>query len=485
MTQLPPGWVPATVGDLLANVDAGKSLSGFGRPAGPGELGVIKVSAMTWGTFRPEENKALPPGTVIEPRWTVRAGDLLFSRANTSAYVGACVQVAETHPNLILSDKSLRLTPSPGVVSTWLMYALRAEGTRTQIEALASGTKESMRNISQEKLRSIRIPVPPTAEQERIVAAIEEAFSLLDAGETALHNTRKRLKRMRDSVLTAAVTGQLVPQEPTGTPTSDELAGGCQSVGDQSLQEVPESWSWVRLGSIASEVRNGVFASRPSAEPPGIPILRIGAVRPMALDLNDVRYADLDPGDPAVGRALLEGGDLLFTRYNGNPEFVGACAAVPASIGPLLHPDKLIRVKVDTNVALPRFVEIAATTGASRTFTRSVTKTTAGQAGISGSDLKRMPLPLPPVAEQSRIVEEVERQFSFIEAVERAVDATLSRSAGLRRSVLKAAFEGRLVEQDPADEPASVLLERIAADRAAAATRKRVPSRVWGKVVAS
>ncbi len=87
--------------------------------------------------------------------------------------------------------------------------------------------------------------------------------------------------------------------------------------------------------------------------------------------------------------------------------------------------------------------------------------------------LRRFPVPVPPLEEQARIVAEVERQLSFVEACERAVDVGLARSAGLRRSVLKAAFEGRLVPQDPSDEPASVLLDRIRAERAAQPVAKR------------
>jgi type I restriction enzyme S subunit len=225
-------------------------------------------------------------------------------------------------------------------------------------------------------------------------------------------------------------------------------------------------------------VRNGIFVSRPSDTPPGIPILRIGSVRPLALDVNDRRYAAVDVTDSRVARALLHAGDLLFTRYNGNPAYVGACAVVPRHDGELLHPDKLIRVVVDPTVVDPRWVTLAAATGMSRRFIDGATKTTAGQAGISGSDLKRMPVPVPSLEEQRQIIEEVDRQFSFIDACERAVDAGLARSAALRRSVLKAAFEGQLVPQDPNDEPASVLLERIRAEREAAAKSAKPKARV-------
>ncbi len=469
MTQLPRGWALACIDDLVSADGLfcdGDWVESKDQSPG-GEVRLTQLADVGEGKWRDRSDRHLTRDAAERLRCTfLEAGDVLVARM-PDPLGRACLFPGDPKPSVTVVDVAV-IRPGPaGIRSDWLMWAINAPGTREQIEAAQSGT--TRKRISRRHLGSVKLGVPPLPEQGRIVTAVEEAFSLLDAGEAGLRTARTRLKRMRDSVLVAAVTGQLVPQDPTDTPAAHELATlGVESAGVQSLQELPASWMWVRLGSIASEVRNGVFASRPSADPPGIPILRIGAVRPMSLDLGDVRYADLDAGDPAVGRALLEGGDLLFTRYNGNPEFVGACAAVPSSIRRVLHPDKLIRVKVDAAIALPRFVEIAASAGASRTFTRSVTKTTAGQAGISGRDLKRMPLPLPPVAEQVRIVTEVERQFSFIEAAERAVTAALTRSRGLRRSVLKAAFEGRLVPQDPSDEPASVLLERVAAERAAA-----------------
>ena len=217
---LPDGWEWAEVGALLTRIEAGKSFATLGRPAEADEVGVIKVSAMTWGEFRPDENKAVPSGSTIDPNWVIRAGDLLLSRANTSEYVGACVLVGQDHPNLILSDKSLRLVPEPGVSSSWLLHYLRSATARSQIEALATGTKQSMHNISQAKLRSILIALPPTDEQSRIVTEIERQISFLEACERAVDAGLARAAAMRRSVLKAAFEGQLVPQHPCDGPAS-------------------------------------------------------------------------------------------------------------------------------------------------------------------------------------------------------------------------------------------------------------------------
>jgi type I restriction enzyme S subunit len=218
--DLPGGWAPAELGGLLEDIEAGKSFATQGQAAQAGEVGVIKVSAMTWGEFRPAENKALPPGTAIDERWRIRAGDLLLSRANTADYVGACVLVQRDHDELILSDKSLRLRTAVGVDRRWLLYALRSRPVREQIERLATGTKESMRNISQAKLRSLRVSLPPAEEQIRIADEVERQMSFLEACERAVDAGLARSAGLRRSVLKAAFEGRLVPQDPSDEPAS-------------------------------------------------------------------------------------------------------------------------------------------------------------------------------------------------------------------------------------------------------------------------
>ena len=146
-----------------------------------------------------------------------------------------------------------------------------------------------------------------------------------------------------------------------------------------------------------------------------------------------------------------------------------------------MHPDKLIRAVLLENGALPEFVQIAANSGHSRVFLSGRVRTTAGQAGVSGTDVKQMPVPLPPLADQRRIVAEVERRLSVIQQTEAAVEASRQRADRLRQSILKRAFAGELAPQDPDDEPASVLLERIRAQReaeqAAASAGKKRPAR--------
>jgi type I restriction enzyme S subunit len=217
---------------------------------------------------------------------------------------------------------------------------------------------------------------------------------------------------------------------------------------------------------VALEVRNGISV-KPDGDA-GTRILRISAVRPMALNAADTRF--LTDNGSSWEAYRLRNDDLLFTRYNGNPALVGVCARVNLEREDLLvYPDKLIRVRLEHRVALPAFIEKAVHVGASREFIDGKTKTSAGQVGISGGDLKDVPVPLPPLNEQRRIVAKLEALQARSRRAREALDAVPPLLERLRQSILAAAFRGDLTKDWRAKhkdvEPASKLLERIRAER--------------------
>jgi len=167
----------------------------------------------------------------------------------------------------------------------------------------------------------------------------------------------------------------------------------------------------------------------------------------MALNTEDVRYVPDGASIKNISDYFVDPGDLLFTRYSGSPELVGACAVVPDHTSKLLHPDKLIRVKVNHAIMEPRFMELAAAVGMTRQEIRNRVKTTAGQTGISGSDLKAVPFPVPPVNVQRQIVEKAEGELAWIRKVEESVMSAEKRSSQLRSSILSAAFSGKLTSE--------------------------------------
>lgn len=192
---------------LIQRIETGKSLGGT-APATEDEWGIIKVSAMTWGAFRPDENKRIPDAQA-NPAYEIREGDLLVSRANTSAYVGASVLVGQVRPRLLLSDKSLRLVPRTGVDPAWLNEVLQAPRTRQQISALATGTKDSMRNISQKALLSVLVPDTPAEQQSEVLAAARGAGDSVESLASAVDRTNRRSDALRRAILAAAFSGGL------------------------------------------------------------------------------------------------------------------------------------------------------------------------------------------------------------------------------------------------------------------------------------
>jgi len=200
-------WTPHVLGDLLERIEAGRSFGAASRPAQPEEWGIVKVSAMTYGEFREEENKALPAGVPIDARSEIRQGDLLLSRANTREHVGAAVLVGHCRPRLLLSDKSLRLHPLAAVDRGWLLFALRTPSARAYLSAESGGVKAGMHNISQAALRAMPLLVPPLLEQRRIVGSLEAAFSRLASTDASLLAAQRKSKALRRSLLAAAIPG--------------------------------------------------------------------------------------------------------------------------------------------------------------------------------------------------------------------------------------------------------------------------------------
>ena len=408
--NIPHSWVETTL-DTVCDVILGQSPPGsaynenrHGLPffQGKAEFGPLYPTARKWTT---EGNKRAQPGDVLV---SVRAP---VGPTNLAPF------------RCVIGRGLAALRPTAVTTTRFVLYQIRA--TQDRLASIATGSTFSA--ISGDQLRNHRFVLPPLPEQERIVAAIEEQLSRLDTAEQLLDRVRRRSAQMRAAVL---------------------------------AQAVEADWPVKPLGELLVSVRNGIFVSRPAPGPPGVPIFRISAVRPLQLDLSGIRYAPISLSE--AHSYLLNAGDLLFTRYSGNPAYVGACAVVPAHVTTVIHPDKLIRGVVDRSLVMPEFVAIAVNVGEGRRQIDERLKTTAGQVGIAGGQLKTVEIPIPPLKEQERVVAKVDHSLTILDALATATDHALLRSDHLRHSILERAFSGQLVPQDSSDEPASDLLARSA-----------------------
>jgi type I restriction enzyme S subunit len=328
--------------------------------------------------------------------------------------------VAVAERDVALNQDLKALIPSDGVLPEYVAWALRAFARSILHTCTKSGT--TVQNIETAKLIEFEIPVAPISEQQRIVAAIEEHLSRLDAAEELLHRVRRKARRLRAALLTKATA----------------------------------SYEGVELGRLATDLRYGT-SLKCTYEPRGLPVLRIPNIKDGCVEVSDLKFAS----DPTVDLSpfLVIDGDLLFVRTNGSRDLIGRVAVV-AGAGRMAFASYLVRVRLDHSRLDANFAALALSTPASRALIESKAATTAGQYNLNLAALRSLPVPLPPLDEQRRVVAEVDRQLSIVEVIEAEVESALRRTLGFRRSVLRRAFKGELVPEGRSDAVASVLLER-------------------------
>lgn len=383
-----------------------------------------------------------------------------------------------------------------GIPNAFLMHQLN------QIEygPFVSGTTRL--KLPQAPMRRMQLLIPPLPEQHRIVETIESHFARLDSAVATLERITAKLKRYRASVLKAAVEGHLVQTEaelalregrdyePASvlvervlkerrrrweeaelaklkaagkTPKDDGWKAKYEeplAPDSFGLQKLPEGWCWANIDQLSSDIRYGT-SSKTTDDSHGVPVLRMGNIVDGTLDFDDLKYLPL--GYHEFPELLLSPGDLLFNRTN-SAELVGKTAVFRSNRMVCSFASYLIRVRTLPG-CVPEYVCYFINSFAGRRWIASVVSQQVGQANVNGTKLKACVIPLPPLVEQQRIVTEVERLLSLSDDVRTKTRQGVFRCQRLRQAVLKWAFEGKLVDQDRTDEPASVLLERIKAER--------------------
>jgi type I restriction enzyme S subunit len=508
VSELPTGWAWVSLGELLLRIETGKSFKCEERPPNDDEIGVVKVSAVTWGRYQELESKTCLDADRMNPELFISAGDFLFSRANTIELVGACVIADEVRRRIMLSDKILRFRFVDDAHKNWTLQLLRSKAGRLQIESLASGNQDSMRNIGQERIQQIQVPLPPSAEQTRIVAKLEELLSDLDAGVAELKAAQKKLAQYRQSLLKAAVEGALTAEWRTNNSPSETGAQLLQRILTErrarweakqlakfaeqgktppkdwqkkypepvqpetnELPELPEGWVWASLdmlGEIASGVAKGTKRDA-EVEVREVPYLRVANVQRGFLDLSEVKTILATERD--IAELTLQAGDILFNE-GGDRDKLGRGWVWRNEVENCIHQNHVFRMRPFLPEVLPELISHHGNTFG-KTWFQSAGKQTTNLASINMTMLRMFPVPLGPADEQRELLNQLDVQIDQLDRQEKAVELALKQSTAQRQNILRAAFAGQLVPQDPNDEPASVLLERIRAERAERDTVKK------------
>ena len=319
------------------------------------------------------------------------------------------------------------------------------------------------KRVPQSFLEEALIPVPLFDDQKSIVAEIEKQFSRLDEAIANLKRVKANLKRYKAAVLKAAVEGKLTEdwrkQHPNVEPASKLLErilaerrakwNGRGKYKEPAALEVidfpslPKGWTWASLDQLSWDSSYGTSV-KCSYNNSGPAVLRIPNIASGKLDFRDLKFA---PDSYEVGRGdKLSAGDLLIIRTNGSRNLIGRSTVVRQPLpSASAFASYLIRFRLAQQLEIIKWLSAIWDAERFRVWIEKRASTSAGQHNISMSVLARLPVPLPPLAEQDQIVSEVERRLSVIEALEVAVNANLTRAERMRQSILSNVFAGKLV----------------------------------------
>lgn len=207
-------WDGLQWGSFIVSIEAGKNWNAEGRPPRADEFGVVKVSAVTWGEFNEVESKTC----TVEEQWNenvqIHEGDFLFSRANTLQLVGNCVIVKSISRRLMLSDKILRFKFDKRVIPEYVLHFTRSNLYRNQIEQLASGNQDGMRNVSQKNMKLVEFPIPKLEEQAEIVRLLDDLLDKEQQAKEAAEGVLEQIDLIKKAILARAFRGELDTNDP-------------------------------------------------------------------------------------------------------------------------------------------------------------------------------------------------------------------------------------------------------------------------------
>ena len=500
--ELPDGWVKSTLGDVCEP-------SQYGYTAKAGSTGSHRFLRTTDITKEHVDWSNVPYCSMTDDeaeKYLLSDGDIVISRAGSVGFS----KLITSPPKSVFASYLIRFRPliNPKYVS----YYLLTPGYWGAIDDGASGI--AVQNVNARMLSQIELPVAPEKEQLRIVEKLEELLSDLDDGVAELKAAQIKLMQYRQSLLKSAMEGSLTAEwraknKPTETgeqllkrilterrkrwekqklaefeekgqkPPKDWQKKYPEPVAPDisELPELPEGWVWATIDQLALNKRYG-SSSKTNDDATGVPVLRMGNIQDGEIDFDNLKYLPRDHKE--FPNLLLNDGDLLFNRTN-SAELVGKTAVYRGVGNGCSYASYLISVTFSDGY-LPEMAAFLINSVIGKEWIANVMNQTAGQANVNGTKLGELAVPLPPQAEQKAIVSEMLRLRKDIGIQLNQTAISIQQSEAQRNNILKDAFSGKLVDQDPNDEPASALLDKIKAQREPKekpkTNKKKAPSKV-------
>ncbi|MEU8154923.1 restriction endonuclease subunit S [Micromonospora sp. NPDC048986] len=482
MTDLPDGWTQVTLGDVALSVKNGIFVSRPGTE--PDGVPILRISAVRPGSLQLGDIRytGMDRGSLAQSDALLTPGDLLFTRYNGNIdYVGACAVVPGIAEDLAYPDKLIRVRVDAEFADPlYIGYAFASPQVRSIVRSLAR-TTAGQAGISGSSLKSVPIPLPPLAEQRRIVAALDDHLSRLGRGVESLAAVHNKAKALTQSLRHLNVSGQWRSGAAAADGGTTVIVPEREGVKAEGVVEpywmpgfdIPDHWSWSTLGVLSRDWGYGT-STKCAYGAAGVPVLRIPNVQSGELDLGDMKNAVDESQD--LSNYFVSAGDVLFVRTNGSPRLIGRVAVVRQEMQ-VAFASYLIRFRLKIDTVDPDWVALVVASPIWRHQLEEAAASSAGQYNLNSKLLGHLPIPLPPLNEQRALLSGMSETGTFVDRVARASTAAERKAGALRASLLADAFAGRLVPRVPNDEPASDLISRIHAERAAALPKQKTRSR--------
>ena len=420
--ELPEGWEWTTVG-AVADTQLGKTLST--KPVDGGRLKpYLRNKNVQWFRVDVDDLKETHFTGEEEIKYQLKLGDLLVCEGGE---VGRCAVWQRKADELHFQNALHRVRAFDGVRPEWLQFALRWSADTGRLASHTSGVTIS--HLVQRALRKVELPLPPTNEQERIIAAIEEHFSRLDAVDSALDEAEKRCQALVKSILLTAIPSDM----PRDWQLSEVADAGATGLGRQ---------------------RSPKYHSGPNMKP----YLRVANVFEDRIDTSDVMEMHFDEDD--FERYRLRPGDVLLNEGQ-SPEWLGRPAIYKGDPPEVAFTNSLIRFIPGEEVTAEWALLVFRRHMHAGRFMKE-SRITTNIAHLALGRFRTVEFPIPPKEVQNELVSSTREALDAVDRQVSQIQRSRAKSQMMRQSVLSAAFSGQLVPQDTNDEPAADLLDRIA-----------------------
>ena len=441
MNALPAGWIVVTVGDVgevrlgrqrSPKYHHGEKMRPYLRVANVFEDRIDTSDVMTMH-FSDEEFEC----------YRLRPGDVLLNEGQSPHLLGRPAIYRGNPPDVAFTNSLIRFRAGPAVMPEWALIVFRHH-MHSKRFMRESRITTNIAHLSAGRFSSVEFPLPPLEEQKRLVGAVEEQFSRLDAGIVTLKRIRRHLEDFRD-----LLPLQLLARSKSAAQTEGV---GTYLVGDGPYQ-------WISLEEVSERIVDCAHWT-PTYLPEGMPCIDTTCIAAGVIHRDRLRYVDAIAYQSRVRRLAPQHGDLIFAREG----TVGTAVVVPKDLHPCLGQRVMLFRPNHKIVDSDYLCLIVNSQIVKLQYRPKLLGTTVPHLNVR--DAKALLIPLPPLRIQRAIAATADRIGTVLSAIDTITELNITRSTSLRSSILAAAFSGKLVPQEPDDEPAYVLLQRIASERA-------------------